>query len=566
MLIWQQIAAAASSTSPRLQWPRPSVLLALQVAIVLLGALALAQPILGGSTQREHWIVVVDRTIAGTEAQPRLEAGINGARRLLSRRAPDIERITVIAVGSTAEITYARRPFDRAMATALGDGLSAVPGVADWREAARHVLLAMQAETPSRLVVVTDETPPDGWMEALGNPASEIVPIEAAASGNTLADVRLASDPASGGLLLTGKVGFAVAEPIRLAIGFTPAGTRVPLPWSTWGVTPRADGTGAPFSVPLELPGPGAVSVTAEEQPEVGTWSFVVRDQAAALDVLYVGAGEQPLVRALQAIEGVRVFSATELPEDISRFALIVIDKVVVPRIPDVSTIWIGSARLPDEPVPTAAGSRLPTAWDDGHALSNGIGWSQMAEVDAVALTPRAGEEVVVGSGDAPLVLAATSTGGRQVRLAFDPATEAWSEQTGFPQLVLNIVEWLGPLAGSDRVDAPCLAGAACRFDIRYSGGTVRPLDAQAPGSTLTASGGFVPEQPGLYELARGALRQLVAVNPPAPQTTVPPAATPPGEPAHPLWPWLAGGVAVLLLVEVCLRAAGPNGSCTGRD
>ena len=558
VLIWQQIAAAASSANPRLQWPRPSLLLALQVATILLLALALAQPILGGSPAREHWIVIVDRTVTGAEAQRRLEAGIEAARDLVARRGPDIAQLTVLSVGAGSEYVFARRVFETALTRQLGDGMQPVPGVADWREAARMTLLAMQADTPAHLVIVSDEAPPVGWQQALGTPPTEVVPIEPAIPANTIAGVTLASDPAGDGVLLQGSVAFAGTAPTKLAISFTSAGSGAALPWSNWTVTPRADGTATPFRVPLDLPGPGTVAVSEAEQPEAGTWTFVVREQAPVLEVLYVGPGEQPLVRALQAIEGVKVFAAAEMPEDASRFGLAVIDKVAVPTAPGTNTIWIGDARLIEEPEAEAGGPRLPTAWDDEHALSRGIAWSQMGAIEAAVLAPRPDEETVLGSGAVPLILAASPPAGRQVRLAFDPATAAWSGQTGFPRLVLNIVEWLGPLPGGDRVDAPCTAGAACRFDGRLIGGTARLTDDAEVGIALSSSGEFVPERSGLYELVRGTLRQLVAVNPPAQPATVPPAATSEADgTAYPLWSWLAGVAGLLLLLEAGLAGRG---------
>ncbi len=560
VLIWQQIAASASSASPRLQWPRPSLLLALQVSTVLLLALALAQPILGGARTREHWIVIVDRTVNGAEAQRRLESGIDAARDLLARRAPDIAQLTVLSVGASSEYVFARQPFEGAATRLVGDGMRPVPGVADWRETARLTLLAMHEDLPTHLAIVADEAPALGWQQALGTLPTELLPLEPALPANTISDVTLVSDSAGDLVLLEGSVTFAASAPTKLAISFMPAGSSTALPWSNWTVTPRTDGTATPFRVPLDLPGPGTVSVTEAGEPEAGTWTFVVREEAPILEVLYLGAGEQPMVRALQAIEGVRVFATAEMPKDTSRFGLVVIDKAVLATAPDTNTVWIGAARLADEPEAVAGDPRLPTRWDDDHALSRGIAWSQMAEVEPVTLAPRSNEETVLSSGTIPLILAATSPAGRQVRLAFDPATAAWSGQTGFPRFVLNIAEWLGPLPGGDRVDAPCIAGAACRFDSRLIGGTARPTDDTGGAMVLSSSGAFVPERPGLYELARGTFRQLVAVNPPALSATAPLAAASEVDgSAHAIWPWLAGIAGLLLVVEAGLAGRGPE-------
>src|SRR5690606_7884075 len=153
-----------------------------------------------------------------------------------------------------------------------------------------------------------------------------------------------------------------------------------------------------------------------------------------ALEVLYIGAGDQPLVRALQAIDGVSVFRADGLPDDLRRFGLVVVDNVAVPRAPETSTLWIGAARVEGAAEPASLPAGGPTNWRNDHALARDIGWAGV-EVDAaaaVAIAPPASATTLLEAGGGPLIAARTGAHGREVWLAFDPVRAGWSQQASF--------------------------------------------------------------------------------------------------------------------------------------
>src|SRR5690606_39043266 len=96
--------------------------------------------------------------------------------------------------------------------------------------------------------------------------------------------------------------------------------------------------------------------------------------------------------------------------------------------------LWLGSARVEDEPVPVLAPAKA-NDWDGEHALSRGIDWAGLAEARVFdgALLP--GAQVIAAAGDAPLVQARTQPEGRELRIAFDPADPVWTGASQFPLL-----------------------------------------------------------------------------------------------------------------------------------
>lgn len=554
LVVWRRVQASAGSRNWTPHWPRPSLLLLLQVLAVALAALALAQPILGGGA-REHWIVVVDPAVRGADAEARLSDAIAEVRALAQRHEGEVAAFTVVKADADPDVVVAAQPYTAAaLETALGE---IWPGEqqADWDASGRLVEIAKtgRAEQP-RVVLVSDTTPDAGLAVRLAGTPIDTVAVGASQTG---AELTAAVTEITGVLTARGSIRFGDRPEETVVIGFTPDGAQSPLPWSRYVVRSRTDGSDAPFEIAVELPGPGVVSIGLDDVPAAGTFQYVVNPASGTADVLYVGPGGQRAVRALQAIPGVTVFRAETLPDDVSGFALVVLDRVAVDRAPETNTLWIGDARIGDSQL-AAATSLVPDQWSDEHALSAGVSWSAVGPVPAAGIAPAPGSEIILSAAVTPLVTAATGPFGRDVRIAFDPSATAWSEQSGFPRFVYNVVGWAGVLPASGRVARSCVVGTACVVDARLIGGTAVNGDDTI---ALDASGRFIPARAGIYALANGAGSTRVAVNPARPSMAAGAvaAASPERAGSIVVWPWIAAAALFVLLVEMMLAGRGPE-------
>jgi|Deesub1362A_J573_1020465.scaffolds.fasta_scaffold03741_2 hypothetical protein len=154
------------------------------------------------------------------------------------------------------------------------------------------------------------------------------------------------------------------------------------------------------------------------------------------------------------------------------------------------------------------------------------------------------GAQVALLAGELPAVARWESAAGKRVLLTFPIHGSSLPASTGFPLLVRNVLQWLLPW----RTGAQYVVGESVAL----------PPGAEVLTPAGPASGVWVPEAPGLYEVRRGGRRELVAVNlPPADQVEeggALPLATPTlSEPVRrqdPVWGWFAGLALALLLAE----------------
>jgi Mg-chelatase subunit ChlD len=576
LLIWQRLQARAEQTALSRSLPRPNLLLLLQIAVVLLTALALARPLFGaGAGTPQHQIYVLDgsgsmRASDGSatrfdEARARLAEMLRGAV------DPNGPRISLVLADSTPELLLARQADDHDLLATL-PGIAVTDSTADWRSVGRLVDSVRRPGEATQVVVLTDAAD-GGVTEALAQPA-----------GVTLSTVRIGAPVPNAGLVaslaavpgdkanqfkLSGKVAFAGGQSAAtvtvdvnsldatLPLQLASESFKAPTGWAA-GASPTT-----PFAIDLTLPGAGVVTAHLGDDGLVGDNAarFVVDAAPPARNVVLVGPADPALLRGSQALDGVKVTQADALPADLSGVDLAVIDDVAVDRVPETNTLWVGRARVTGEADPPGVVPGDVTAWRADHPLSRGIVWSSVALTAASKLTPWPDATPILEAGDMPLIEARSTAHGREVRLAFDPAKD-WADDTSFPQFLDNLLGWLGP-AADGRIRPACTVGLPCALDARWSG-TVSLLDGDrldaAPVVQVAlppAGGVFVPERAGIYR--HGA--DLLAVNASGDEekaVTPRVVAGPDAPTALPvrLWPWLLGAAALLLCLEAWASVA----------
>jgi hypothetical protein len=537
VLLWRALQSK-SMVAPRiLQRPPFSLPLALQIAAVLVAALALARPLIGTDRDPEHWIVVIDASAAMQVIDAgEMENRLMRARAEIETRARAsgphvIEAISVISAGPEADILSARRPFSRAE---LGGALSLVEvtdGGADWSGAVRLAKAIVRPGEATRVLVATAGSLPEAFATAsLSDQKLDLIAVGQAMANRGIRGEITPIDRVAGQWRLSGEVLFSGdAADTRMMVRFRPDGAAEPVDWAARPVERRSSpDSGArtdrvPIDHTITLPGPGllTLSLEADDAPFDDTARFLIPAGPKAIEVLYIGHGNQPILRALRAVEGVRVATASDVSAIPDQYDLVVIDDMTVSSPPQTHSVWIGSARIRGEAAPAPMLFPDPVTWRNDHPLAETIDWTRIGIETAHAVPQWADARVLLSASDGPLIEARTTAFGREVRIAFDPAASDWPEQTSFPVFVSNIVEWTG-LASRDRTS--CTVGRPCPIDASVAFGDVVLDGATAPFSEVARDriatqvkasyqGEFLPERAGIYHFTRGGRAQTIAVN-----------------------------------------------------
>ncbi len=571
--MWRLLQDAGSARRA-LRRPPASTLLALQLLVVALAAVTLAQPLLGsGDPSPQHTIYVVDASgsMRATDVAPnRFDAARDRLVAMISAATPaSTGRISVVSAGALARIEVARQPRPAGIRP-LMRRLEAGDGPADWAAATALADSLRRPRETTRVVVLTDGADAGAREVERTFPGIATRSIVAGADSTNagLSAAIQRSDSPAGKWLVIGSVRFSGSAPEGVAVEalFRASGTEEFVPWATTMAERRGGGPNVAFDLAFNLPGPGAVQVRIPDDagPHDNAAYFVVRGEPVRARVLYVGAPRGPMLVALQSLDFVDVAAAERLPSEDHTFDLVVIDDVVVSRRPATNVLWLGAAHVDGESPPAAFGPPTLTGWDTTHPLSDQIDWTALAVDSAYRAERLPGATVLAESSGVPLVQARTTPSGRDVQLAFDLAQSGWASSAGLPVFVSNLVRWLGVDLGSS-VGASCFVGAVCPIESRFLA-AVTPLADGAEAEFLPdgTEGAFAPARAGLYDLDAGDLRRTLAVNPPsldetalAPldgQGVTPTAASPV---VRPLWWWLALSVLGLLLAEGWIAGRG---------
>lgn len=572
LLLWQGVAGLPRP-SHALRRPPLSAALVLQLIALALAVVALARPVVG-ARGADHLIILLDA--GSTQDEARFAAALAEARRLIAATGVDEAAVwSLVLVNGRPTPLAVRWPVARAALADIGPRLTFGGGAADWREAA---MLARRIATGTELepaeagrdargqaetvrVVLLGPTV-EGAAEALAVVQDAEVVAVPGGPVAALASAYLTPGPASGQWRVGGEVVGAAEENVSAAAEESgsaagPSAT-LGLTWSVGRGAPARSGdvdvrleptavggSRGAFDLLLELsldqgPGEGPDQALDRGQAEgevsgeehdhgartgtlelsLGSSSavFVVHAEPVTVRVLYLGPGNAPLARALRALPYVELEElpvTAGLPADAAAYALVILDRVVVPEAPRTSTWWLASARTESEPVRERndgvtgigpwADDPLVTA-TDWRATSFGAAWSSERLPGAV---------VLVDGPYGPLMQLRRLARGLELRTAFDLAGSDWPDADGFPLFVRDLLDLIEPSAGR-LVEPSCLIDVGCPLPA----GTVRalgprgddvPLGSALHGSERLVSASFVPDAPGLYRLtdARGGTRSL---------------------------------------------------------
>ena len=555
LMLWRQLQTHAGLKSRARLIPPITLPLVLQLLTVALLTAALTQPFWGDRNIPDHLVVVFD-TGAAMGARDGEATLIETARESLiadfggsGQLAP--QRLSVVTSGPQPAYAAARWSWrDGLLEEALADARP-TDGTNDWRETARLVSSLVRDGETTEVLVIGASAAPESFTTAFADATISQRVLAVAGQDASLSGQLMLSDPEAGLWTLQGEaILHDDRESLTVTVQYSADMTRTPLDWTTIELERNEEGNSIAFSQELELPGAGIVTafIESDATPRDNRLRFVAEASTQTLDILYVGEGDQPLLRALNAVEGVRIFQDTQLSAAADEYGLVILDGVAADALPQTNVIVIGGSGedLADPD---------PDFWDTGHPLSRDIDWSTLSISAAQGLERRADETVLLAADGQALITARATPDGRVLRIGLDPRAGNWPQTTGFPVLASNLIDWMGLNPGT-LLPASCTVGLPCALDARLLGQPIVNLEAPRPNADRVPEGEFIPSEVGLFRVGQGALTRLIAVNP-APLTAPADAAplqSAPGLPPELAW-WLIGAAFAALAVEGLITA-----------
>lgn len=553
LVIWQQLRNDAGFKRKARLIPPITPALILQLLAIALLAAALALPFWGNDDVPEHLVVVVDTSApSGTLAER--AAQLSGALDSLvsdytGRGGPSPHSLTVIAGGPVPHYRAARWAWeDESVPLSLAD-LYPTDGQTDWLAIDRLIDQTLLADERSEVVTLGASIQLSGLADKWPGLKQSQREIGAAGIGPTLTGNLTLVDAEKNSWSLEAEISGTPTETIGLNVHYATAADRTPLDWAKRDIKIGATGL-TKLTMPLEFPGSGIVTVSLGTESARSRLHFLANAEKQHLAIFHDGAGDQVLLKALNAVSGTEIFRGDSSDFDTSTYGLVVTEGAADPSFgTNVISIEAEGAPLEDPD---------PDFWVTTHPLSRNIDWSSLSISQASGLTPNAGDEILLSAGGVALITAATTEQGRHVRLGFDPAASNWPDLYAFPVFVANLIDWMG-IAPDALAPANCLVGRPCQIDSRLIGETVTSLtDKDAPTKTVENSV-FVPSRTGLFQIGSGERTQLIAVNQiidrTAPQGDSDAVSAAPGQMPYGLAPWLVGIALVVLAVEAVITA-----------
>lgn len=514
-MLWDADTVGATAASPWQKIP-PTMLLFLQLLLVGLGALALANPsVVRGTSLAEHTVVVLDTSasMAAIDGSPdRFEDARTSALSLLDE-LPSGGRVSLVTAGPTPRVRLtATTDFDAFAGTLAAVRLS--DGPSDLQAAMTLADGLETADAQLGIVLISDGGHSDAELAALPTGVTHRI-VGTSDINHSITSLQVVR--VDGGLQITAVSevtgGGEVSAPLRFDVD---------------------DVTRAVVDITIEPGQPTTTEVVLPDGDEVvarlgGDDLLAIDNTAYALtrsrsEVAISIEGEpDPFTNALlEVLPGVEVVDASvdtpeltifvgvPVPDDITRPFLAINSPGGAPGITEVGEV--------ESPAVTLVRSADP--------LLNGLDLSRLRIVSAQQIEAPTGEVLFAAEG-APLLVRGSTGGVPFLYLAFDPSESTLPVELAFPVLGSRMIE---ELSGAVTVPASLEVGDP----INPPAG--RAVTVVAPNGTVmeraAGSGAVVSDRPGFWTVTPvDGVTRTIAVSLPASESRIDPLPVAPTDP-----------------------------------
>jgi Ca-activated chloride channel homolog len=444
LLLWKRMARDLEAEAA---WRRPrwDMLLALQLLVALLAALALARPgALGGGDRRLAVVLDTSATMAARDVPPtRFAAARQQVADVVSGATPGT-RVSLVAAGAMPRVVV-----ENGSPSSVVDALDELQPEADAGDLASAVRIAAGLAGPagndSQVVAVTDgasnlELPP------------QAVPVAFKLVGGgtqslAVSDVSLRRPMESIDYL----AGFARVvnfgpDPLTTTMTIVADGLAVDRSPIQVGAASHAEAT---FRVPANVEKLSVVladreALAADDRVDMAGFASSARRVTIVSDA---PATWEHVLSVVPNISTRSVRHETYSSADLSPDEVVLFDGVAPDDLPHAGLILVNPPETSPllSRVDSLARFRRAVSFDPEDPLLAGVDIAPLIVQQVVRATPPAWASAAVAAEDTPLILHGRFGDRRVVVFAFDPNKSNLPHLAAFPLLMANSVDWLVP-------------------------------------------------------------------------------------------------------------------------
>ena len=462
--LWQQVFAEERFRSWWLPH-RHAVSLALQLAILVLAVVAIAQPVFPPPTST---ILILDNSAsmhAADVAPSRYEAARQHARRWIDGMR-ETDRLGIVAGGGPVQVLCAPTSDRRQLHDAL-DRLTPGFQCAQMADALAIARTMHGGRRAGSVIMLTDACFPEA--PDLAQAADVKLHIIGTAAAN-VAVRRLAARREPGrpdvAQVLVEVARYGAAETAEVPLEFHLDGKPIDEPLRKIGAPTQAAGL---YELTTAQPGVLAVHARYDDVLPADNRGSAAVPPAEVFDVVLVGQVNPFVAAALEANPMVRVANVDTTPSEDADL----VPPGVMPtvRIPKMICVLQGDMlpRLGAGPVLVLGPRNANDLWEVDGVIEHapvaqqsigsdilagldleGVVFSEVARLTLRSLAPDTARVLAATAEGEPLLLALERPEGRVVVLGGDPDTSELVHQAEFPALLAQAIRWLGGPAGEE--------------------------------------------------------------------------------------------------------------------
>ena len=444
-----------------------SLILAAQLTVLTLLALALAGPKFAGSPAPVQVGLIVDTSAS-------MAAGVGVSRAFLAAQAAE----RFLSDGEAARYllwttTGARLRYDGSSKEQLLAALRRLPppgGTSDWIALHRDVAARLEQDAPAILVLVTDGAVDAEQVEPLLSLGlrTNLYVIDVGSSLDNVAITGLFAR-ASGRVdghhqvlievenFSRNRIETRLSVTSLVDLSQTSVGSQETIYAADIHLEPR-ERQRLLLDHVLRSGEILQAAIALDDALAVDDRAYLAASLDEPIQVLFIGEPNRFLVEGLSAFSYVRLSHSFE-PQAVAD-ARASVDLAVFYGEPLVDGPW-GAALVFAADAPEGREQARPaeiTWWDRRHPLSRFIDWENVSLGRVSPLTPAAGEQTILESTAGPLITVLDESGRRIVRVGLLLNESDFPFRVAFPVFLQNVLEWIRP-AGNERVPPPSPPG-----------------------------------------------------------------------------------------------------------
>jgi hypothetical protein len=451
-MLWDESLRDVQANAPW-QKLRQTLLMWLQVAVVLLAALALARPAISVWTAGGQTLVIVldaSASMAATDVAPsRFGAAQREAARLAGALSGNDQAAVISAGAATrvlAPLTRDKNALQRAINNAKPQDTSANLG-----EAIALASSLLRDKKPSQIYVLSDGASPIETSEKPTNVQFVKIGTRSDNIAITAMDARRGyADGARAQVFVTARNFSSRARDVNLELSRN---------GELFAVRPLSIPPGGTKSELFEgtfASGLFAAKLDAKDDLASDNTAYASLAAAQKSTVLLVSSGNVFLEKALSLDKNVElVRSAPGEPLPTQRFDVVVCDGDAGKELPDTNLLLFNTIP-PAAPVEKNKGFLAAPGvadWNRTHPVSRNASWADLRVAESLNSKPKAWAQSLVESERAPLVVAGEHGGRRSVWVGFDVRASDLPLRVTFPIFITTpCAGWLRRAAHRGKV------------------------------------------------------------------------------------------------------------------